>query len=108
MPKKPDLKSIALHSIAQEIFRDQGDKDYITGRAAYRMNLREQFLWAALQACEKYLKGILLFNEMSARYPPSPVNGQIWDKKKEFQHDLEALFNAVEGINDFDIAFPKW
>jgi hypothetical protein len=108
MANSPNWKSIALHSIAKEIFRDQADKDYITSRATYRMRLREQFLWAALQACEKYLKGILLFNELSARYPHSFVTGQTWNKKKEFGHDLETLFSAVKEINDLNLAHPKW
>jgi HEPN domain-containing protein len=63
--------TIALFTLATEVFREQADKDYIVARSCYRMNLREQFLWASLQACEKYLKGILLFNERSARHDPA-------------------------------------
>ncbi len=47
---------IALLTLATEIFREQADQDYVVARACYRMNLREQFLWASLQACEKFLK----------------------------------------------------
>src|SRR4029077_20656965 len=62
---------IALLTLATEIFREQADQDYVVARACYRMNLREQFLWASLQACEKFLKAILLFNEKSARFDPA-------------------------------------
>jgi hypothetical protein len=36
-------RRIVLDTIAEEVFRDQADKDYIAARANYRMNLREQF-----------------------------------------------------------------
>jgi hypothetical protein len=95
---------IALCLIAEQVFREQADKDYIAARAAYRMDLREQFLWAALQACEKYLKSILLYNQKSARY------SKPCDPKKEFRHDLDALFNAVKNITDLDVNSncPDW
>jgi hypothetical protein len=33
---------IALFTLANEVFREQADKDYIAARSCYRMNLREQ------------------------------------------------------------------
>jgi HEPN domain-containing protein len=97
----------ALVSFARQVFRDQADKDYIVARACYRMNLRDQFLWASLQACEKYLKGTLLFNERSARYDPVRYNPA---KKKgpEFGHDLESLLKAVKDIGDLPLDKPGW
>lgn len=65
-------------------FRKQADYDYISARANFRMGLRQQFLWAGLQAVEKYLKAILLFNGRSAK------NGG---------HDLEALYKKVKEID---------
>jgi HEPN domain-containing protein len=53
----------ALFAFATRVFRDQADRDYIAARLSYRAQLRDQFLWSALQALEKYFKGILLFNE---------------------------------------------
>ena len=101
-----DLKD-ALFALATEVFREQADKDYIVARSCYRMNLREQFLWASLQACEKYLKGTLLFNEKSARYDPATYDP---NKKgnKEFGHDLTRLFEAVHSIGDLPLDKPDW
>jgi len=95
--------SIALNTLATEVFRDQADKDYISARSCYRMNLREQFLWAAVQACEKYLKGTLLFNGRSARYD---CHGQ--KKNSEFGHDVSRLFVAVKSIGDLPVDKPDW
>ena len=98
---------IALYSFAREVFREQADRDYITARNCYRLEFREQFLWASLQACEKYLKGILLFNQKSARFNPTTYDP---NKKhnKEFGHDLSALFKAVQGIGDLPIDQAAW
>lgn len=57
----------ALVAIAREGFRDLADYDYISARVSFRLNLREQFYWSALQATEKYLKAILLFNQQKVK-----------------------------------------
>jgi len=57
---------VVLNTYATDIFRNQADFDYISARANYRLKLRQQFLWSAQQAVEKYLKAILLFNGKSA------------------------------------------
>jgi HEPN domain-containing protein len=72
------LNRVATH------FRKQADYDYISARANCRMGLRQQFLWAGLQAVEKYLKAILLFNGKSA---------------KKGGHDLEKLCKKVKEID---------
>jgi hypothetical protein len=43
-------------------FRDVADADYLVARICWKRELGHQFFWMALQAVEKYLKGILLFN----------------------------------------------
>lgn len=96
---------MALLSFAQEVFREQADKDYIAARSCYRMNLREQFLWASLQSCEKLLKGTLLFNNRSARYA---TYDPIRKKGKEFGHDLNLLFGATQKIQDLPLDNPPW
>jgi len=48
-------------------FRDTADADYVAARALYRILLDQQFLWAALQAIEKYLKAILLYHRVSTK-----------------------------------------
>lgn len=47
--------------------RDVADGDYIAARALYRLRLDNQFLWASLQAVEKYLKAILGYQRADAR-----------------------------------------
>ena len=101
-----DLK-IALHSFAREVFREQADRAYITAQDCYRLEFREQFLWASQQACEKYLKGILLFNQRSARFDPATYNPSK-KHNKEFGHDLSALFTAVQAIGDLPVDQATW
>ena len=90
---------IILNTFASDVFRKQADYDYISARANYRMQLRQQFLWSSHQAVEKYLKAILLFNGRSARfYTPAGAT-----KRREFGHDLEALLTEVTSIALFNL-----
>jgi HEPN domain-containing protein len=84
---------VVLNTFATDVFRKQADCDYIAARASFRMQLRQQFLWSAQQALEKYLKAILLYNGKSARFPSG--------KKREFNHSLEALLAEVRSIPIF-------
>lgn len=92
-------RQLILNTFATDVFRKQADCDYIAARANYRMHLRQQFLWSAQQAMEKYMKAILLFNGRSSRYylPPGGV------KRKEFGHDLDALFAEIIRLPLFQI-----
>ncbi|PUE26356.1 hypothetical protein B9Z39_11530 [Limnohabitans sp. JirII-29] len=93
-------QQVILNTFASDVFRKQADYDYIAARANYRMHLRQQFLWSAHQAVEKYLKAVLLFNGRSARYYTSPADPT---KKREFSHDLDALIAEVKNIALFKI-----
>ena len=73
-------------------FRDVADKDYISARVLYRYGLGQQFLWSALQAIEKYLKAILLYNDVST---------------KKLRHNLETAFQKLSRINDIPFKFPN-
>jgi HEPN domain-containing protein len=86
---------IVLNTYATDIFRNQADLDYISARANYRMKFRQQFLWSAQQAIEKYLKAILLFNGKSARYYLKASA----NKETEFGHDLNALNDEVSKLS---------
>lgn len=92
---------VALNSYAREVFRDQADQDYISARSIYRLKFREQFLWSSLQAIEKYLKAILLYNGASALYKNWPAT-----KGPQFSHDLVALLEAVKKLPDIDFSCP--
>jgi hypothetical protein len=56
-----------LNDFARRSFRDVADHDYVAARMCYRARLIPQFHWAGLQALEKYLKAILLFNRVPAK-----------------------------------------
>lgn len=86
-----DLQLI-LNTYATDIFRKQADYDYISARSNYRLKLRQQFLWSAQQAVEKYLKAILLFNGKSI---------------KRFSHDLDTLVDEVEKIKLLNFALDS-
>jgi len=72
-------------------FRDVADRDYICARACYRLKFSQQFLWSALQAVEKYLKAILLYNDRSA---------------KGLGHNIEAAYRRLDEIEDIDFDIP--
>ena len=82
-----------LNTFAKEIFRKQADFDYITARMNYKMQFRQQFLWSAQQAIEKYFKAILLFNGEST------IN---------YGHDLVTLYTEVKKIDYLEIKLPKF
>jgi len=76
-----------LNDFATRCFRDTADQDYIMARAAYRAELDAQFLWSGLQAIEKYIKAILLYNRI-----PQP------QKKGRLGHDLERGLKELEKL----------
>ena len=72
-------------------FRDGADKDYILARIAYRLGLTQPFLWSSLQAIEKYLKAILLYNHQSTL---------------RLQHDVMRARQGLSKIPDIPFAWP--
>ena len=82
--------SVRLNQFAA-LFRDIGDADYVSARSNYQLHLREQFFWAGLQAVEKYLKAILLYNGL-------PTLGYL--------HNLSKLLTAVREISYLKFEIP--
>ena len=80
-------KDTLVNDFAIRSFRDTADGDYIAARLAFRAGLAQNFLWASLQAVEKYLKCILVLNRIKA--PKS--------------HDLEQILNAFNENNKFNL-----
>ena len=80
-----------INDFAKRSFRDVADQDYIAARMSYKAHLREPFLWSSLQAIEKYLKAILLFNGQSA---------------KGVKHNLKEGLKRVERIQDLSFSIP--
>ncbi|WP_025523568.1 HEPN domain-containing protein [Vibrio parahaemolyticus] len=82
---------IVFNDFVTRSFRDVADQDYIAARLCYQNNLMIQFTWSALQAVEKYLKSILLYNRVSA---------------KKLNHDLCKSLRRVESIEDLGFELP--
>ena len=82
---------LLINDFAQRSFRDVADQDYISARMNYKAQLREPFLWSSLQAFEKYIKAILLFNKVSS---------------KGISHDLNKGLERVENIKDISFTIP--
>ena len=82
MHKLSDELDRRLNDFAARSFRNMADRDYIAARMALRAQLMPQFLWAAQQAIEKYLKYILLVNRIEAKVG----------------HDISAAFQLTEKL----------
>lgn len=81
-----------VNAFIDSSFRDAADEDYIAARAAYRMNLTHPFLWNSLQAVEKYIKAILLYN----RKPTGDLG-----------HNVKKGYSRVKEITDIPFQFPS-
>jgi HEPN domain-containing protein len=86
-----ELRDALINDFVTRSFRDVADKDYIAARILHRYNLDPQFLWAALQAIEKYLKGILLYNRVST---------------KGLSHDIVKGLERLSRIRDIPFQIP--
>ena len=89
---RDDVRRAYYLDFVDRSFRDSADGDYLGARVLHRHRLFAQFLWAAHQAVEKYLKAILLYHLSSARH---------------LGHDLNAAFKRVCSIPDLPVAVPK-
>lgn len=94
---------VCVNSYATECFRDVADRDYISARVLYRLGIFDNFYWAAGQAIEKYLKGILLFNFSSAKSQSHGLYELFEDIKKL---DLNC-FSSSNFENDFIRRFAE-
>src|SRR5678815_5339299 len=84
--------SALLNDFATRSFRDVADLDYIAARLACRAHLHSQFNWCALQAIEKYLKAILLYNRIRA---------------KKVNHDLGIALKLMKSLPfELDLSAP--
>lgn len=86
-------QKVELSSFATECFRNVADEDYILARVNYKLGLVNQFQWCALQAIEKYLKAILLYNQRST---------------KGLGHDLVRSLERVNSIEEFDLEMEPY
>ena len=90
-------KQVLINDYANRSFRDIADKDYIAARISHRYGLDHQFLWFALQAIEKYLKAILLYNGRSTKN----IGHSILKAYEEALKIPDITFNFPAAIRDF-------
>jgi HEPN domain-containing protein len=84
--------------------RELADKDYISARMNYKLGLLDQFLWAGLQAVEKYLKAILLLNDESTlglSHRISKAYERVLSIKDNEFDFAEGLDKFIEYLNDY-------
>jgi len=86
-----DSQRWKFNAYVNQSFRDIADQDYICARAAYKLKLTTQFFWSALQAIEKYLKAILLYNGKGT---------------KSLSHNISKAYERVLHIEDIEFDFP--
>lgn len=85
-------KDAGINSFISMSFRDVADLDYIAARTCYRYGLDLQFLWFSLQALEKYLKAILLYNRQDT---------------KQISHNIIIAVEKVKEIQDIEFDVPR-
>ncbi|RRQ22220.1 HEPN domain-containing protein [Thiohalobacter thiocyanaticus] len=90
-----------LNDFATRSFRDTADMDYIAARMSYRAGLVEQFHWQGLQALEKYLKAILLYNRVKAKRIGHDLTKAL-EKAKQLPFELELTTPALQLIEHLD------
>ena len=86
-----DLEPFINH-FADQSFRDSADQDYIPARIAYRREFDQKFRWCSLQAIEKYLKAIRLYNRVSS---------------KGLSHNLDKALQRIYSISDLEFSLPS-
>ncbi|EAZ97166.1 HEPN domain-containing protein [Marinobacter sp. ELB17] len=89
-------KRILINDFATRSFRDVADQDYIAARLSYRHGLYSQFHWQSLQALEKYLKAILLYNRVKAK----DINHDL-DKAIKYTRKLPFLLKRSPITDEF-------
>jgi HEPN domain-containing protein len=66
------------------LYVDSANEDYLSARAAYNSCLFHVFFWCAAQACEKYIKALLLLQDRS---------------KQGYSHNLVSLFHDIRQLD---------
>ncbi len=79
------------------------DQDYIAARLSYRHGLYSQFHWQSLQAIEKYLKAILLYNRIKA----TDINHDL-DRAIKHTNKLPFEICRSESTNNFITHLSKF
>jgi HEPN domain-containing protein len=94
-----------INSFINRSFRDVADCDYISARILFRNKLFLQFYWFAEQAIEKYIKAILLYNNISAK----EINHDILKGIKKIKDEIcdisfllpDDVISFLDKLNDF-------
>lgn len=96
---RPPTLHAKVNLFAIRCFRDTGDGDYIAARLAMRARLYPQYLAAAEQAVEKYLKCILMLNRCDTKRLGHRVADAFADVRSKLSIDLD-LTEVEQGALD--------
>ncbi len=112
-------EEVRLNDFTFRCFAEVADADYITARMAYRAGLHMQFHWSALQALEKYLKAILLYNRVPTHYlghglkealkkcKRLPFLLELSDSTRDFIEHLDTYGGDRYLVFSYEITSPK-
>lgn len=93
---------VLLNDFAIRSFRDTADHDYIASRLSFRARLLPQFMWAGLQALEKYLKCILLINRVPLKKPTHELRPLIHLVNANAPFRLDLSPSSIQIIDHLD------
>lgn len=87
-----DSLKILVNDFALRSLRETADKDYVHARLAYRSRLIPQALWSSLHCLEKYMKCILVLNQIDA---------------KKIKHEFELGLTELNSQGKFQIELSE-
>jgi len=94
-----------LENCVNKTFRNIADQEYISARLLYKSKLFLQLLWMAAQSIEKYLKAILIYNEISVtqsnHHEHSDLYKMIIDSIKDIKFDFpDDVINFIKYLDE--------
>lgn len=83
-------------------FVDNADREYVAARLLAEHRLDIQFLWSAMHAIEKYLKSILLFNDVSTVENSHNINSIYKKVLLHSYYQFHLKDEVIEFITDLE------
>jgi HEPN domain-containing protein len=90
-----------------ECFITTADKDYLTARICYKFGFFENFVWCSQQCIEKYIKGVLLYNDYSTKEVGHNLKKgmDLINQIPDIKWDFDAIYNSFvcNYLNDYGV-----
>jgi hypothetical protein len=93
-------------AIVYEVFVDTADSDYIVARWLYLNGMHRHFFWSACQAIEKYIKAILVINNLSVLKLKHNINKSFTELTKT--HKIQDSFIVPAEVELFNTNPELW